>query len=159
MKKIAFLSVVVLALTFLSGCGARKSQAYYDYKSKLIGTELDGSYTIRAWGRARNSVNAYAQARKQAVRDVIFEGVQAASSNLDDLKPLCFDMNAKTKYEDYFNAFFADGGDFEKYCSMKERRLMSSNFSRTDNQAVAQVSVCVYRTKLKEKLIADGILK
>lgn len=158
MKKVYLILAVVAALV-LVGCGAQKSQAYYDYKSKLIATEMDGTYTIRAWGRARNAVDAYVQARKQAVSDVIFNGVQAASSNLTDLKPLLFDMNAKTKYEDYFARFFADGGEFEKYASMKERRVMSSNYAKTDSQTIAQVTVCVDRVALRKKLIEDGILK
>lgn len=158
MKKILLFVVAMSAILF-SGCGAFKSQAYYDYKSKLIGTELDGTYTIRSWGRARNAVDAYVQARKQAVKDVIFTGVQAETSNLTSLKPLLFDMNAEEKYEDYFAVFFADGGEFEQYVSMKERRVMSSNFSRTEAQTLAQVTVCVNRVALKEKLIKDGILK
>lgn len=158
MKKISILMIAVVAM-LLTACGVHKSQAYYDYKSKLIATEMDGTYTIRSWGRARNAVDAYVQARKQAVSDVIFLGVQASSSNLTDLKPLLFDMNAKTRYEDYFNRFFADGGEFEKYASMKERRLMSSKYARTNTQSVAQVTVCVDRAALKQKLINDGILK
>ena len=68
-------------------------------------------------------------------------------------------MNAEEKYEDYFAVFFADGGEFEQYVSMKERRVMSSNFSRTEAQTLAQVTACVNRAALKEKLIKDGILK
>ena len=47
----------------------------------------------------------------------------------------------------------------ENYCSLKERRTMSSNFYRTDNQTVAQVNVCVFRSQLKKKLQEDGIIK
>lgn len=42
---------------------------------------------------------------------------------------------------------------------MKERRLMSSKYARTNTQSVAQVTVCVDRAALKQKLINDGILK
>lgn len=158
MKKIAILMIAVGAM-LLTACGVQNSQAYYDYKSQLIGSEMDGTYTIRAYGRARNAVDAYVQARKQAVSDVLFEGVQAASGNLTNLRPLLLDKNAKTRHEDYFNRFFADGGEFEQYASMKERRLMSSKYARTHAQSVAQVTVCVDRAALKQKLINDGILK
>lgn len=158
MKRFNLLLSIVIVL-LLAGCGARRSQAYYDYKSQIIGTELDGSYTIRAFGRARNAVDAYKQARKQAVYDVVFTGVESANSNVLRIKPLLLEVNAKEKYEDYFNRFFADNGDFEKYCSMKERRWFSSNYARTDAQSMAQVTVCVDRAKLRERLIKDGILK
>jgi len=165
MKKssVLILLAAVVLTALLTACGTQRSQAYYDYESKVIGTELDGSYTIRAWGRARNGIDAYVQARKQAVYDVIFTQIQFATGTAPStsgvLKPLLLEVNAKTKYEEYFNVFFADGGEFEKYCSMKERRLFSSRFQKNEAQMQAQVTVCVYRNKLKEKLIQDGILK
>ncbi len=159
MKKLAFTILVVGILSMLAGCGAKKSQAYYDYQSKIIATELDGSYTIRAFGRARNAADAYVQAQKQAVRDVIFKGVVSATSQVKDLKPLLLEVNAEEKYEDYFNAFFADGGEYRKFASSKEKRTLSSNWNRTDTQSTAQVTVCVFRNELKQKLIEDGILK
>lgn len=162
MKKI--MNIVLVAMLLLTaGCGSRKSQAYYDYKSKVIGTELDGSYTIRAWGRARNAADAYVQARKQAVYDVVFNEIQVETGTMAStsgvLRPLLMELNAKQKYEDYFNAFFADKGEFENYCSLKEKRVLSTNYSKTDAQTVAQVTVCVFRSQLKQKLIDDNIIK
>lgn len=167
MKKTKLLAGLVLMLALIiSACGAHKSQAYYDYKSKIIGTELDGTYTIRAYGRARNAADAYEQARKQAVYDVCFNDIQFATgtsaSSSKTLHPLIDEVNAKTKYEDYFNAFLADKGEYENYtnfCSKNERRILSSKFARTDAQTVAQVTVCVDRKALKEKLIKDNIIK
>ncbi len=162
-KHLIIFCSVALVMLLMCACGARRSQAYYDYESKVIGTELDGSYTIRAWGRGRNGVDAYVQARKTAVYDVIFNQIQFASGTAPStsgvLQPLLLEVNAKKKYESYFNAFFADKGEFENYCTMKERRLWSSHFQRTDAQVQAQVTVKVYRDKLKQKLIDDNILK
>ena len=69
MKKssVFLMSAVVVLMAVLTACGTQRSQAYYDYESKVIGTELDGSYTIRAWGRARNGVDAYVQASRQCM--------------------------------------------------------------------------------------------
>lgn len=158
MKNLAKISCLLM-LAVLASCGARKSEAYYNYESKIIGTELDGSYTIRAYGRARNAIDSYEQAKKQAARDVIFKGVQSANSNIKSLKPLLMEVNAEEKYETYFNAFFADGGEYTKFVSMKEKRALSTNWNRTDAQSTAQATVCVFRDKLKQKLIEDGILK
>ncbi|MBR1809277.1 MAG: hypothetical protein IJ776_07815 [Paludibacteraceae bacterium] len=162
-KSLFTISAVAVMMLLLAGCGTRKSQAYYDQKSKVIGTELDGSYTIRAWGRARNAADAYVQAQKQAVYDVIFSEIQFVSgqapSSTGTLRPLIFEVNARQKYEDYFNAFFADGGEYKDFSSMKEKRQLSTNYAKTDAQTVAQVTVCVWRARLREKLIADGIIK
>lgn len=151
--------IAATVLVALTSCGAKKSQAYYDYATKIIATELDGSYTLRAFGKGRNAADAYKEAQKQAVYDVLFNGVQSADSKVQPLRPVMLEVNAKDKYADYFNVFFADGGEFEKFCSLKERRWGTSNFKRTDAQSMAEVTVCVFRAKLIEKLKADNILK
>jgi len=158
MKTIHKILMLAFAALLIAGCGQQRSQAYYDYSSKVIQNHGDGSYVIRAWGRGRNAAYGYEVAQKQALQDVIFNGVQAASSNIENLKPLCFDMNAKTKYEDYFNAFFADNGPWKQFIAMKDRRTMTSNYSRTDAQTLAQVTVTVFRADLKRKLQEDGII-
>ncbi|MBQ8099943.1 MAG: hypothetical protein IJV55_02820 [Paludibacteraceae bacterium] len=158
-KSILSLLAAAVVAVLLAGCGAKRSQAYYDFKSKIIGTELDGSYTIRAWGRARNAADAAIQARKTAVYDVIFNGVESSVSSVQSLRPLLFEVNAKQKYEDYFNAFFADRGAYEQYCSQKETRLGSNRYARTDAQSVVEATVCVYRSELRKRLQADGIIQ
>lgn len=158
MKRILFL-LTFIPLLVLSGCGVKSSQAYYSYDSKIISSEKDGTYNIRACGRGRNAVVAYKEAQKQAVYDVVFNGVTSGNGQINNLKPLMLDMNAKEKYEEYFNAFFADGGEYTKYASLKDRRILSSDFNRNKQQVVAQVSVTVDRAALKKKLIEDNILK
>lgn len=159
MKKYLFiLASAVIALLF-AACGAHRSQAYYDYESKVIQAHGDGSYVIRAWGRGRNAAHSYEVAQKQALQDVIFSGVQAQSSNIEHLKPLCYDMNAREKYEDYFNAFFAEKGPWKQFIAMKDRRTFTTNRSRTDAQTLGQVTVTVYRADLKRKLQEDGIIQ
>ena len=157
-KYLFILASAVVALLF-AACGAHRSQAYYDYESKVIQAHGDGSYVIRAWGRGRNAAHSYEVAQKQALQDVIFSGVQAQSSNIEHLKPLCYDMNAREKYEDYFNAFFAEKGPWKQFIVMKDRRTFTTNRSRTDAQTLGQVTVTVYHADLKRKLQEDGIIK
>ena len=104
-------------------------------------------------------MDAYEKAQKQAVRDVILLGVESSDATVKPLKALLLEVNAEQKYEDYLNAFFAEGGPWQNYCNLRQRRILSSNFARTDAQVVAQVSVTVFRNELKARLIADGILK
>lgn len=150
---IAFLSLVLV------GCGVQSSQAFYNYDSKIISSELDGSYNIRAFGRGRNAVVAYDEARKQAVYDVLFNGVQSNNSRISPLKPLMLEVNAKEKYQDYFNAFFADGGAYTEFTSLHDTRALTERWHNSKLQVVVQVSVTVDRNGLKQKLINDNILK
>lgn len=159
MKKLLGIILIAVLAIVAAGCGAKRSQAYYDYASKVIASHGDGSYTIRAWGRSRNATMSYDVAQKQALEDVLFHGVKAQSAGLTDLKPLMLEVNAREKYEDYFNAFFSDEKVWKPFVSMKDRRTMTSRYQRTDAQTQAQVTVLVYRSALKQKLQADGIIK
>ena len=158
-NKSIFLMAICAMLLLFSGCSKKNALSYYDFKTKLIGTELDGSYTFTAWGRARHAVDAYNQAQKQAVYDVLFTGAEPQSSNLRRLQPLLLEVNARDKYQDYFDAFFADNGPYKEYCSMKDKRVESSEFYKNKRQAVCKATVMVYRSKLRSKLIQDNILK
>lgn len=142
----------------LAGCGSRRSQASYDQPSKVLSANYDGSYVIRTQVRARNSALAFTDAQRKAVQEVIFDGVQAGSNGIQDLKPLIYDKNAREKYEDYFNAFFSDNGEWKNYCSLKDRRAFSSTYERTRTQMVQSVTVTVARDALKKRLQADGII-
>ncbi len=158
------LSSNVMLLTLLAGmlvmssCGVKRSQAYYDQSTQVLSANYDGSYVLRVQVRARNAAVGFADAKRQAVRDVIFKGAKAASNGISDLKPLVFDMNAQEKHEDYFNAFFEDKGAWNNYCSLQDRRTNTSSFERTNTQMVQTVTVTVDRAGLKRRLQADGII-
>lgn len=158
MKRLGTILMAAIAILSLAGCGARRSQAYYDQPSKVLSANYDGSYVIRAQVRARNSALAFTDVQRKVVQEVIFDGVAAGSSGVQDLKPLVYDKNAREKYEDYFNAFFSDHGDWTKYCSLKDRRSFTSTYQRTHTQMVQEVTVTVRRAELKKRLQADGII-
>ena len=124
----------------------------------MLSANYDGSYVLRVPVRARNAAVGFADAKRQAVHDVIFKGAQAASNGISDVKPLVFDKNAQEKHEDYFNALFKDNGAWTKYCSLQDRRTNTSSFERTNTQMVQTVTVTVDRAGLKRRLQADGII-
>jgi len=158
MKKFSLLIAAFAAIVF-AGCGSKRSQAYYEKPSQVLSANYDGSYVIRVQVRAKDAVIAFTDGQRKAVEEVIFTGVKAGSNGISDLKPLCFDMNAREKYEDYFNAFFAEKGPWKQFIAMKDRRTFTTNRSRTDAQTLGQVTVTVYRADLKRKLQEDGIIK
>lgn len=159
MKKFSFL-LTIIALVVLTGCGAKKSQAYYDFKSKVLSVNYDGTYVIRTQVRARNAaIGLFNDAMRKAVQEVIFDGVESGSNGVLPLKPILFDMNAREKYEDYFNVFFRDGGDWTKYASLQDKRTGSTRYKRTEAQSVDFVTVTVDRAALKQRLTADGLIK
>ena len=71
-------------------------------------------------------------------------------------------VNAQEKYEDYFNAFFSDGGEYKNFVSLRDERIgnkLSRDRKKTSESVTNGLVVRVLRAELKAKLIADNIIK
>lgn len=156
-----------LAAMIASCCASVFSQtsasAYTDYGVECLGVELDGSQTLRCWGVGRNKKDAVEQAKKNAVRTVLFKGVRGGLSGCNT-RPVVTEVNAEEKYEDYFNVFFMDGGEYAKYVSMKDEKRM--NLFKKDKEKEKSrhfvkygITVRVLRAELKKRLEGDNLLK
>ena len=148
---------------FFDGLAQRNSNiGRYTIETECLGVEMDGSVTLRAWGTGRNRFDAVDQAKKNAVRDVLFKPTRNGSSDCNP-HPLVPEVNAEMKYEDYFNRFFSDRrGSYKKFCSGKDERISNKIFRRGmgDSKMVTySVIVRVLRSELKEQLREDGIIK
>lgn len=153
-----FIAAAVMSIT-LASCSQKVSDTgtYYNYKTQCLGTELDGSQTLLSWGEGRNRSDAVEQAKKNAVRDVIFNGIHEGRSDCDK-RPLLNIPNAKERYEEYFNIFFSDGGEYQKYISMADEKARSRNKEKYQYGRKMSVTVRVDRSALKARLKADGLL-
>jgi hypothetical protein len=155
------LTLLVILLSTCLGFSQKNIAGNYGYKTECLGVELDGSETVKAWGNGRNRSDAVEQAKKNALRDIIFFGLVEGKQDCKQ-KPLILEVNALEKYEDYFNKFFADGGEFRNYISLRDERIFDK-VSRDRKKARESVTngliLRVLRSELKQKLIADGIIK
>ena len=142
----------------LASCGAKRSQAFYNQPSRLLSADFDGTYVVRTQVRSRDAVTAFSDAQRKVVKEIIFDGIKSATDGLADLKPLCLDMNAQEKYEDYWNAFFSDNGPWKQFTSYKDRRAVTTRYERDGRQMVETGTVTVDRAGIKKKLQEDGII-
>ncbi len=160
MSKTFFGTCILVCSIVLCSCGVRKTTAYSTTKTSCIATELDGSFTLRVEGRGRNAVDAYNEAGKKAVYDMLFTTILWRNGATKNIQPICITKRrAYNDHEAYFNAFFADGGEYKNYMSMKEKRDLTSIYQRTNAQTVCTTTVCVFRDKLRDKMIQDGVLE
>ncbi len=161
MKNI-LLSTFLIALFILPSCNTQKKIAgNYSYKTECLGIEMDGTQTVKAWGNGRNRFDAIEQAKKNAVNDVLFNGIYEGKQDCEK-RPVVAEVNARQKYEEYFNKFFSDGGEYKNFVSLKDERIGQkvSRDRKGARQSVTHgVVVRVLRAELKQKMIEDGILK
>ena len=162
MKSIYNISASLLIFGLISSCSPQKqASANYDNETECAGVEGDGSQTVIAWGNGRNRFDAMEQAKKRAIQDVVFKGISDGKDECNK-RPVLGEVNARQKYEDYFNTFFADNGPYLDFVSLKDERIGQKVLRdrKAGRKSVSHsIVVRVMRPALKQKFIKDGILK
>ena len=100
----------------------------------------------------------FEQAKKNAVYAVIFQGIRNGADKGCDMRPLVTEVNAREKYEEYFDRFFKDGGEYSKYVTKEDEKKRSKDKVKTKTFVVRVITVRVLRTQLKNRLKGDGII-
>lgn len=125
---------------------------------ECLSSELDGSITIRITGAGKNKRDAKEQAKKNAIFEIIFNGIHDRKLG-NNIRPLVTEVNAREKYEDYFNNFFKDKGEYSKYISEADEKRFSKETKSNKYENSYRLTVRVLRSKLKARLKEDGITK
>lgn len=153
MRRVLLLSFATLLCLF---CG--QSVFAQSYEPECISIEQDGSQTLRVWGKGRNRKDAIEQAKKDAVYEILFNGVRKGNKGYNQ-RPLVPEVNARERYQEYFDIFFMDGGEYLNYVSMADRRLGSTKKEKNSVQVRYEITVRVLIPELRQRLTRDGILK
>lgn len=163
MKHTGLINLTTCAITLLLSVSACKTPtqieneyATYGFETECLGVDPDGSQNIRTWGKGKNKADAIEQAKRNAIETVIFKGITAGSGDCNK-RPLVNEVNAREKYEDYFNAFFAKGGAFNKYVSLNEKRTSRIKSANSSYESWS-VIVTVDRSALRKRLIDDNLI-
>lgn len=159
MKYLTIISLFSLFLCTNIQAQKNRTGAHYSYEVSCLGTEMDGSITVESYGTGRNYLDATEQAKKNAVHAVIFKGIKVGVGDCNK-NPLLFSAHAERKHEDYFAAFFADGGPYAEFVSMKDERIVNKikrNAKKSKQMQQRMVVIRIDRLALKKKLESDNI--
>ena len=156
MKKILFAICALMGLTV--NVSAQGSARPVSVSVECLGVEMDGSQTLRVAGEGRNRSDAREQCKKNAVWAVIFYGVREKAGNGCDVRPLVMEVNAQERYEEYFNRFFADGGPYLDYVSLRDTKRGSTEHKKDKIGATYYLTVRVLRSQLKARLKEDNVI-
>jgi hypothetical protein len=162
MMRTKLLSTGLAVLLCYASCSTPKiANNYYTHKTECVSVELDGTQLVNAWSNTGETVTVIEQAKKNAINDVLFGGIVEGKANCD-VKPILAEANIKAQNEAYFNKFFADGGEYRNYAFIKDD-MVEVNFSKDPVYAKKMINsgfiIKIKKPDLKQKMIADGILK
>lgn len=145
-------------LALLSMATAQTQGVYARTSVRCLGVELDGSQTLRVQGYGRNRADAKEQAMKNAVWAVIFDGIREGVEGCN-MRPLVTEVNARERYEDYFNIFFADNGAYKEYVSLRDTKKRSAGKEKDKVGYSYDLTIRVLRAQLKARLKADNVIE
>lgn len=155
MRKELLISIMSVVLSISAFAQTR---TVYDRSSiSCMGIELDGSQTLRVLGYGRNRADAKEQAMKNAVYAVIFYGIRDGVQGCNT-RPLVTEVNARERYEEYFNIFFADDGEYKKYVSLRDTKKRSADRSKDKLGYNYEMTIRVLCPELKARLKSDNVI-
>ena len=157
MKTTIFLLTINLLL-FVGSKANNKLSGNYTHEIECMGAELDGSITLKAWGKGKNRADALEQARKEVINAVLFVGIRNGKPDCET-RPILNAPNIRENKADYFNNFFKDGGDYKKFTSDKDESFGKKEKAKgRDGDVMYGFIIRVLRSDLKKQMITDKIL-
>lgn len=151
------LAACMLLLVVSCGTVQHTTTPYYNYDTECRGTSQDGVLQLTAWGKGTTRKEAVPQAKKQALNDVLFQGI-GQGNNESAAIPLVIDPHAKKIHEDYFLNFFSSKGSYTAFVKVHSPHCKSIRKYKNYADKMYRVYVDVDRAALKRQLIEDGII-
>lgn len=160
-----FIATVLIALTFIACKSKIKTVSgqfdYSDYETECVSLDRTGVQTVKAWGLGRTEKEAILNARRRAVDDILFMGIRGGNSGCS-VRPIISNPNIRRDQSQYFYAFFAENGSFERYAGIPEenwlRQKLNINKKNNDNRAY-EIIIEVDVEGLKAHMKRDRIIQ
>ena len=74
------------------------------------------------------------------------------------MRPLVNEANARERYQEYFNRFFADNGPYKQYVSLRDTKKRSGNKVKDKLGYSYDLTVRVLRSELEARLRQDNVI-
>ena len=158
MRKL-LLSLLVVALCTPMMAGAKKQAdkdtQQFRYDIECAGNAVQGTYLVKVWSYSKKANIAENQCRKNAVHGIIFKGY-GGSQGCVSQRPMANMPGVETQYKEYFDSFFAEGGEYQKYASIIEG---STEVVKVGKEYKVGKIVSVRKDDLRRALEAAGIIR
>lgn len=166
MKKL-FLTFALLFSTLcatLSAQGAKKKadeetmQWRYELQAS-VGQAPKGTAIMRVWTYSKKVQIATLQAGKNAVHGILFAGIAPTNDQLrlPGVPAIINDPTIETQHAAYFDAFFADGGPYQRYVSYMANGV-PDEVIKIGKEYKVGLNVTVQVDALRQRLIDDGVI-
>jgi hypothetical protein len=162
-KNLIFLFIAFLTLPYLgmaqSKKKADKETMEWRYEIEAVGTGTQGSYQVKVWSYSKKPETILEQAKKNAVHGIIFKGF-ANKDRVPGQKALAPSPGIESEKADFFDAFFAQGGDYQKYITLTNNGAIApGDRINMGKEYKIGVVVSVNVAALRKDLETAGVIK
>lgn len=140
---------------------ADEDTANWRYELECVGTGKQGTTLIKVWSYSKKPQVAAEQAKKNAIHGIIFKGVPQGERGCVAQPALARNANIEQEKADYFNAFFNNGGKFQKFVSLTTNGAIAAGDRIKISRKEYKIGVIVSVNKklLRDELEAAGIIR
>ena len=164
MKKLLLFAAMLFPMIGATAGACRKAdketaQMRYELQA-TIGQAPEGSAMVRVWTYSKKAKVATLQAGKNAIHGLLFKGYPSyneGNTRIVGRDALIADPKVQEVHKDYFDAFFADGGAFQRYISFIGNGE-ADQILKVGKEYKVAITVIVQLDALRERLQEDGIL-
>lgn len=153
----------ICALALVTSCKSTHTPVSDTYATASMRTQClvnnnDGTIQLKVWGNGVNLASAIDNALRNAVNQILFESISVGPGlRGTTIFPLVSEPNAREKFSNFFNHFFASG-EYGKY-AYNASKSGDIQTSKSQGRNGAGIVVVVNRAALKQALIEEGILE
>lgn len=139
---------------------ARLDMEAFRYEIECVGIGTQGTYLIKVWTYSKKPKVAIAQSKKNAVHGIIFKGFSGGGQGCTSQKALAPSIDVQDENPDFFEGFFDDRGDFNKYVAVSgDGAIDSEDRLKVGKEYKIGVVVSVMKDQLRKDLEKAGVIK
>ncbi|MDC8000184.1 hypothetical protein POV26_04005 [Aequorivita todarodis] len=156
----------VLVASFSAQAQWKKEKAKEDtkiwrYDIECEGIAKQGAKLVKVWSYSKNPKHAISSAMRNAVHGIIFKGYAGGGQGCTSFQPLVKDPSIEAEHQAFFDAFFAEGGEYLKYVSAATDGSIAPGdrlkVSKREYKIAAVVTVM--SDQLRKRLEKENIIK
>lgn len=140
---------------------ANEDTKIWRYDVECEGIAQKGSKLVKVWSYSKNPKHAISSAMKNAVHGIIFKGYSGGGQGCTPFTALVSDPEIESKYQEFFDAFFEDGGEYSKYVTSATDGSIApgDRLKISKREYKIGVIVTVSTDALRKRLEKEGIVK
>ena len=162
MRKLLLLIIALASICMVADAQSRKRKKanadteQFRYDVEYLESAGAGVSNVKVWSYSRRASIAYEQCRKNAVHGVIFKGYSGSGATH---RPLFKDISVFYDQKEFFDSFFADGGEYQRYVISSTTQPEELTKIGKDYKALTTVKVNVQalRKRLEEANIITSL--